>query len=808
MRRVRPSTAWLLALSAVGPLGASGFAGLVAGCAHHGPPAPVGPSQHFQTEATQIGGVKFEDDFVEARLVYQALPIGVPERAALRQSLLHYLLDPVVVLPAEQLRREVRDLENDDIYDRIFDSFRDALALFDPSELWAADPRAKITPVEQDLLGRTAKLVVAVYSPRGADTQVALALAVLATIDPTSKEWPDRLSELIRWTDEAGATGDGSGFRRPTTSADILESAFSDWPSPALASPLDGVYADRQRKFVSVLRKPLGGGESSRKALGDLLLAHGDEMQRAVVNVATLYLRCGLIARAAQRTGEMAEQPGDDPELRAMLDAAARTGADAGDYLRLARRFLPRVELLGGTATDSADPLVAFRVLEAGLARFPGDAEMLILSAHVARVLSSPFLAIRRLEEAKAVVEATPGAVDGDQAAKISTELLELYFVRLRLRLDPERVAPAFGEADLLRQRSAETRRRFQKADIKIRDADIDFEVARSYLNAGLIDRAEPLFLRARSESEPTAEISIELANLSLKRGDPRHASEILREALDAMRAKGAQQDTIGSVEGRSRLERLLGDTYDVAGDRGGAETAWREALVGWERLMIEHLRRKSYSASAEATFEVGRLLYLLGRHAEGMQKFDEALEQDSDRDQSYIDMIAFLVQNGESDAAISIYHRAIARPNRAVSEYVKVYTSLWVLDLSRRSNKVADGTAETYLRTLDQRHPELRPHRGALWYRQLARYAVGKIGYADILAAADTRAKQAEIYFYEAMHQLEDGKADDAHQLWQKVVDTKMFSFFEFDMASRYLRVGAPSSPPAERSNTATETI
>ncbi len=94
-------------------------------------------------------------------------------------------------------------------------------------------------------------------------------------------------------------------------------------------------------------------------------------MQRAVVNVATLYLRCGLIARAAQRTGELAEQPGDDPELRAMLDAAARSGADAGDYLRLARRFLPRVELLGGTATDNADPLVAFRVLEAGLARFP-----------------------------------------------------------------------------------------------------------------------------------------------------------------------------------------------------------------------------------------------------------------------------------------------------------------------------------------------------------------------------------------------------------------------------------------------------
>ena len=45
-------------------------------------------------------------------------------------------------------------------------------------------------------------------------------------------------------------------------------------------------------------------------------------------------------------------------------------------------------------------------------------------------------------------------------------------------------------------------------------------------------------------------------------------------------------------------------------------------------------------------------------------------------------------------------------------------------------------------------------------------------------------------------MRRLGDGKSDDAHQLWQKVIDTRMFSFFEFDMASRYLRVGAPTTP------------
>jgi len=300
-------------------------------------------------------------------------------------------------------------------------------------------------------------------------------------------------------------------------------------------------------------------------------------------------------------------------------------------------------------------------------------------------------------------------------------------------------------------------------------------------------------------------EVTTELAGLALKRGDPRRAVQLLRDGLNALPAKDPKHETVGLVEGRSRLERLLGDAEDVAGDHDAAEVSWRGALIGWERLMIEHLRRKSFTASAEATLEVGRLLYLLGRHAEALQKFDEALEQDSDRDQSYIDIIAFLVQNGETDAAVAVHRRALARPTRAVSEYVKVYTSLWILDLTRRTNKVADPNAEGYLRTLDQRHGELRPHRGATWYRQLARYAVGKISYDQAVMAADTPGKRAEIYFYEAMRRLADGRTDDAQQLWQKVVDTRMFSFFEFEMAARYLRLGAPSSPPGDRATTET---
>ena len=217
------------------------------------------------------------------------------------------------------------------------------------------------------------------------------------------------------------------------------------------------------------------------------------------------------------------------------------------------------------------------------------------------------------------------------------------------------------------------------------------FELARSYVNAGLIDRAEPLFLRAQGEDkEANPEITAEFASLILKRGNPQQASKILRDGLEALRTSPHVHETIGGVEGQSRLERLLGDALDLGGDRSGAEQAWRSSVAGWERLMIEHLHRKNFSRSAEATFEIGRVLYNLGRHADGVQKFEEAIEQDSDRDQSYIDAISFLVQNGEVDAALGIYRRALSRPDRSVSEYVKVYASLWIVDLTRRAQKVA----------------------------------------------------------------------------------------------------------------------
>jgi hypothetical protein len=120
--RLLPATALTTAVALGAALGPGLTSLTVTGCAHKKAPAPEGPTRSLATEAGRIGRITYEDDFTEARLVFQALPPNASERAALRDKLLHYLLDPVLALSPTTLRREVRDLENDDVYDVVFES--------------------------------------------------------------------------------------------------------------------------------------------------------------------------------------------------------------------------------------------------------------------------------------------------------------------------------------------------------------------------------------------------------------------------------------------------------------------------------------------------------------------------------------------------------------------------------------------------------------------------------------------------------------------------------------------------------------
>jgi hypothetical protein len=769
----------------------------LAGCAHgvSSRTAPLSPAaQGLNKEAAAVGAIANEEDLLDARFLYQALPPASGERARLRLKMMEYLLGPLLPLDGQRLPDKSGLLGSEDDVVRIYDSLRDAIELVPGPDLWRPEGLA-LSDRERVLLATAARLVVSIYSPRGSEVPVATGLFVLQVVDPTNAEWATRIDELLAWVETSSQLAMGApGSRNHVSMNDVLEGVAASWPSPQVVDRIAKLAQGRQERLANILRRPLGTGSAARGVLGDLLIDN-ESLTAMAVNVAAFYLRAGQVARAAESVERFADKPGDDPDLRQLLAAVNSTKAQPADFLALARRFLPRSELLQGTSADRLDPMAAAETLNLGLLSYPKDSGMLVLASRVARFVPAPFLALRHLDEALAALEQEKSSQD--TLAEVTAERFDLAYLRFKAHVDPEKMDPVLREAESLRAKLAVARQRFGKA-IKLQEEDIDLVVARGLIDSGRLDDAQPLLDRAKGNGESAVDLALVQGNLALRRGDAAQAATLLREAIETRERSAPAEETIGYVEGQARLAFALGNAHDVAGNAQDARQAWRIALRNWERLRIEQVRRKSASAAAESTFEVGRLTYLMGKRDEAFRAFDEAIDFDEDRDQSYVDAIAFLVERGEADAALDIYRRALSKPNRQVSEYVKVYASLWVLDLSVRSTGTPDATAEAYLKRVESRSLQLRPTRAAAWYLKLARYAIGRLSYDQLLGAAATIGQKAEIRFYEAMHRLQRGRNAEANQLWKEVLDSKMVSFFEYEMAARYLRVGAPSRPTA----------
>ena len=188
------------------------------------------------------------------------------------------------------------------------------------------------------------------------------------------------------------------------------------------------------------------------------------------------------------------------------------------------------------------------------------------------------------------------------------------------------------------------------------------------------------------------------------------------------------------------------------------------------------------------------------------MAKFVEAIEQNEARDQSYIDALSFLVQRGDVEAALDIYRRAMSRPSRTVSEYVKVYSSMWIADLTRRAGRGVGAVGRGLPARAGQPRGCTCDRSG--WSAGTPTSPASRWAWSATSSCCPRRTTPASGPSCTSTRPCAgwpSGHSDDAHDLWNKVLETHMVEFLEFDMATRYLRTGAPTraskedAPPAE---------
>jgi tetratricopeptide (TPR) repeat protein len=302
--------------------------------------------------------------------------------------------------------------------------------------------------------------------------------------------------------------------------------------------------------------------------------------------------------------------------------------------------------------------------------------------------------------------------------------------------------------------------------------ADAYFAMGRGYYNVGEIDHATTYLTKA-TQVKKTPDALEQLGTIAHKRGRWQEAATRFNEAA-AIERDAPLEDRME----KARLRRLVGEAYLRGKDRARAETEFMKALDSWTEIVGADLER---SQLALAYTEMARLRYALGHSEDAITDFERAVDADPEQPSVYADVIAFLFTRGHYLSAVDAWHRGVHRTE--VTEYFKVYTTLWIQALARLRGENPEAFAHDYLASRN----------GRRWFHELARYGSGRISYEELLAKADTRGKRAEAFFYEALTRYGKGDRAGAEKLLRRVVATDMLGFFEYDMATYFLDHGPP---------------
>ena len=208
------------------------------------------------------------------------------------------------------------------------------------------------------------------------------------------------------------------------------------------------------------------------------------------------------------------------------------------------------------------------------------------------------------------------------------------------------------------------------------------------------------------------------MGQIRLKRGEPKEAVALFERGIALPKSEKVEE-----IYWRAKLRHDLGDAHEAAGDAGRRRDR-AQAPRSPTGIALASQASLTNEGKAEAGIERAKLLYQLGDRDQSLANFEAAIDAAPDRGGTYADVIAFLVPRGELDEALDAYHRALGR--NEVTDYLKVYCSLWIVDLARRAKQPVDPLASSYLQSTD----------GGKWYDDLARWATGRETEQQMLGA------------------------------------------------------------------------
>jgi len=693
-------------------------------------------------------GITNLDEFAAHTNDFALLSLDHPQREALRQRLLDYLID--------YLDRSA----STEHFEEATTALNFITDLYAPQELRSAPHRP------DPAVAAAAHRVYLAAARHGHESPAMLALAVEQQFGGknTRKQALHQWQDLEDWILRNGVFSDEAILRHEELE-ETLEETAAIFPSPFVVQRLNDLYLARYQAALDAIER---GSEMAAGA-----------QQRAEV---TGYLLIRLHLRADDFASTLAALKKITPDMASgkmmeFIQEAEKSERSANALLTLATQFIP----------ESPDGLtrippsffvqgwgIVDNLARRALTRFPDDPFAHLLLARALRQDGLIDASIHHFEATIAIKEDVREAWDElailDQ---VSLERLSEY--------DPQAAEARLRELEARHSRAVKL---WPDRPIRPGLPEAYVAVAHGLYNSGQINQAKKLLERSLT-IEPVPEALYLLGTIELKQGKlgpaQTHFSGLVELPFN---------DQIERVHWETKAHSFLAEIDNRRGKTQAADEQRRVALKQLNSLIA--FPSLGEQQRSEYLIERGKIFFALGDVGLAIDDFRQARATAPDRVSSYTEPMLLMVSRGYYDEALEIYHQALKRDE--IRDTLKLYFSLWVNDLGQRQGRNTDRDTAAFLLA----------YKADTWPEKLALHARGKLSYNDLLASASDNGERTEAHFYEALRQWRSGAHDSSTKLMKKVLDSDMMSFFEYDMALHYVGHGElPMRTPSRGTQT-----
>ncbi|MEO7095851.1 MAG: hypothetical protein ABI175_21505, partial [Polyangiales bacterium] len=554
-------------------------------------------------------------------------------------------------------------------------------------------------------------------------------LVLLAEIEPAQRAaHVAELEEILAFADELAIADNGPTAVRAQP-IQLLQPTALALPLPWLVDRYVAMLIERQRSIQALIDK--------QGASLQLVRAHHD------------------ILTSSRRIANVLARAGRAPEIHAALSKLKGLGTERelstrAEILATQPTVSAYVELAEALRTDehAPDSAAALAVCVAGLGKFPGDVSLAVAAAADARALGRVDQSIQLYEMALR----TSGDVDSAAALRLG----KLYGERIQRLAGggrPRAANEAWRGVLAFTDKSAKDHPHMvwqQTAAIA------ESALGRGLASQGLITDAKHA-LEGSIDRAPSIDAYETLTTIDVQTDKFASAQAWAQSGLSMLGDKSS-----GDRYRRAKLERIEGDALRGLGKHKEAATRYLDALRSWASLgESKDLPR---TVAAERLLDSGRAMYGMGDPDPAVDLVMRAVDIDADTADISAGAVAFLIEAGRYRDAVDAYHRGLGAN---LSDFYKVYMSLWIAGEAKRIGEPLDRLAADYL----------AGRQGDTWYEMLARTATGRLPYAALVAAATTGPRQAEVAFYTATLELDPSGTSPAakKKLFGQVLEAKV---------------------------------